>query len=117
MEQWLDIHGSFYQVSNLGSVRSAKTGKVLRSHAVSNKKNYQKVQLYIYGERVSVYVHQLVAWNFVGSPPDNCQIHHINGIATDNRACNLRYENTEDHQRYHCNQRSMQATTRKEKRS
>jgi hypothetical protein len=105
METWVNIVGSHYDISDLGNVRSNKTGKLIQAHAVSCKKSYRKVGLYLYGERVSVFVHQLVAWNFVGSPPDNCQIHHVNGIATDNRACNLRYENTQDHQKYHCEKR------------
>ena len=40
---------------------------------------------------ISKYVHQVVAEAFIKNPKNKNQIHHINEIKIDNRACNLQY--------------------------
>ena len=42
------------------------------------------------GKYRTVKIHRLVAWTFLGKS-DKKEINHINGIKTDNRACNLEW--------------------------
>jgi hypothetical protein len=113
-EIWKDIPGweGYYQVSNLGRVRSldrtiiARDGRtwvvkggVMRARRVGAKQTrpYLQLQLWARGERIDVRVHRLVAWAFLGDPPAEHHVHHLNGDATDNRAGNLAYVPTAVH--------------------
>lgn len=106
-ETWRDIPGltGCYQVSDLGRVRSLDRyvekrggraqvfpGTILRPQRAGGKKRpYLHVSLQTQGERIGVFVHQLVAWAFLGEPAQGEHVHHINKITDDNRVCNLVY--------------------------
>ena len=92
-EVWRSIDGYInYQVSNVGRVRNATTGRILKL-TVKNS-GYQIVSLYN-DEGMKVFsVHVLVAQEFLVKPPDEderLEVDHINRCKTDNQVCNLRY--------------------------
>jgi hypothetical protein len=68
-------------------------------------KGYLRVDLHLDGISVGVYVHRLVLVTFVGPCPDGMECCHTNGIRTDNRLENLRWdtpsENNYDLSRHH----------------
>lgn len=103
-EIWKPIKGyeSFYEVSNLGRVRSldriAKTkagvikptkGKLL---SLTLKNNYYiSVMLCVKDQRKRFHVHRLVADAFVKKIPGKNLVNHINGVKDDNRFENLEW--------------------------
>lgn len=107
-EKWLPVPSweGIYEVSNLGRVRSVdgvtdyivkgtvrsrkKRGKVLAPVFFPN--GYKYVTLAKGARREPRLVHRLVAAAFIGEPPVNQVVCHNNGIKTDNRAENLRYD-------------------------
>ena len=103
-EQWLPIPGyeGFYEVSNLGRVKSlarevpAKGGGVqMTKEAImsftSHKAGYHQVSLRRDGERKKELVHRLVLLVFSGYPEENQEGRHLNDVKTDNRLENLRW--------------------------
>lgn len=95
-ENWKDIFGydGVYQVSDLGRVRSHKSGewKVLRP--VNNSSGYLQVGLCKRRQNKTkrLLVHRLVASYFVDNDNIfNTEINHINEDKTDNRAVNLEW--------------------------
>ena len=104
LEVWRDIPGEsdYYQVSNLGRVRSKD--RIVRHNCGGDKKvagqilsqlvtpnGYCQVFLWREGKRRVCLVHRLVLLAFVGECPDNMEVRHLNSIPTDNRLCNLAY--------------------------
>jgi predicted XRE-type DNA-binding protein len=98
VEQWRPIEGyeGLYEVSNLGQVRSVDRvvvgsrgcqkplkGKLLKQHA-HPKKTYIKVRLSKEGQKRNWDVHRLVAFAFLGSPPEG----HIVCHGPKGRRCN-----------------------------
>lgn len=91
IETFKDIHGyEDYQVSDYGSVRSLKYGKVkyLKNNKLST--GYEQVGLYRDGKKQCFKVHRLVYEAFVGEISKGYEIDHINGVRDDNRLINLR---------------------------
>jgi hypothetical protein len=89
-EEWRSIVGyeGLYEVSNLGSIRSKKTGKQLTGR---NSKGYRRVHLRNNGKNAHPFVHRLVASAFIGPCPDGYQTNHKNAVRDDNRAVNLEW--------------------------
>ena len=91
-EEFRDVIGyeGFYQVSNLGNVRSLKFGKQrILSEGKQNK--YLQVCLCKDGIRKNRTIHQLVAESFLGHKPCGYTlvVDHINNNKKDNRLKNL----------------------------
>ena len=109
-EVWRDVPEwqGFYQVSDQGGVRSVDRrwpvvnrfgnvemrlhrGKALKPGQVKN--GYEMVSFTRPGGvREYRYVHDLVTLTFLGPRPDGMEVCHRNGIRTDNRLANLRYD-------------------------
>lgn len=104
-EKWLDISGykGFYQVSNLGKVRSIShysknnaNGGVRLVHGkeltpFKMKNGYLQVQLSKNGKREKCYVHRLVANAFLENNDSLPEVNHKNGDKTNNRFDNLEW--------------------------
>jgi NUMOD4 motif/HNH endonuclease len=108
--KWKPIPGwdELYEVSDDGRVRSLdRTIIVPNPHGVlapreykgrdlqlfATGKGYPSVKLSRPGQRpVTVYVHEAVMTAFVGPRPADFETCHGNGIPSDNRLCNLRYD-------------------------
>ncbi len=99
-ELWLDIPGyeNFYQVSDLGKVRSLDrfddegkrcNGKLMS--ASDNGTGYLQITLSKHGICKKYTVHRLVMLAFVGQRPDGCNINHVDGNKHNNRLSNLEY--------------------------
>lgn len=120
-ELWRDIpgYGDLYQVSNIGRVRAKdrivekwhKSGKLIKQvygarilNPSPNKKGYLRVHLGVGGIKFDVSIHRLVLISFVGEPKDGQECCHCNGVSTDNRIENLRwdshYNNNQDRKKH-----------------
>ena len=115
-ERWAPVPGwgDFYQVSNLGRVRSldrehddhrgrwVRRGRVLKQSI--DREGYRRVNLMRDGKRAPRTVHRLVLEGFVGPRPEGHQCRHLNGDAGDNRLENLAWgtprENYADRRRH-----------------
>lgn len=103
MEIWKDIpdYEGFYQVSDLGRVKSLKRS-VERSNGrdlnlkekiltqTFDKDGYAKIHLSKSGKAIRYGVHRVVLKSFIGEKIE-FEVNHINGIKADNRLVNLEY--------------------------
>ena len=102
-EIWKDVVGyeGYYQVSNLGRVRSldriASNGRKIKGKILTTQVNtppyYPRVSLSVNGKMKLVQVHRLVAQAFVYNPdPEHkTQVGHKDESRTNNRADNLEW--------------------------
>lgn len=104
IEEWRDIPGyeGFYQVSNLGNVRSLDR-VVTTSHGLTRslpgkllsvgtgKSNYPEVRLSVSSKTRLYAVHQIVALAFLGPRPEGMVVCHWDGDSKNNKLENLRY--------------------------
>ena len=92
MEEWRDIPGyeSFYQVSNLGNVRSIRFNKV-RNMKSWDSHGYRAVELCINNNRYIVGVHQLVALAFIPNPENKPEVNHKDRNRSNNNVENLEW--------------------------
>lgn len=90
-EQWHKIKDyENYEVSTEGQVFNTKTCRMLKPGYTCN---YATVTLYKNGKAKNYYIHQLVAEAFLKKKHKSLKrVIHINGIKTDNRLENLRWE-------------------------
>lgn len=91
-EEWrhIDAYGKFYQVSNLGNVRSQNGPRKIKIA----KNGYAQIGLCSRGKVKWFLLHRVVYQAFRGKT--DLQIDHINEIKTDNRLCNLQALNSHD---------------------
>lgn len=99
-EEWLPVVGyeDRYVVSSKGRVRSLPSrtgsGRVLK-HTL--REGYPKVTLSKDGKSTSFGIHRLVAFAFLGNPPDGKElVLHSDGIRTNNDVENLRWGSYSD---------------------
>ena len=95
MEEWKDIDdmNGYYQISNLGNVKSFITlkqnkkenGQILKPYKIT--KGYFAVSLFKKDYRI----HQLVAKHFIPNPNNLPQVNHIDGDKSNNKVENLEW--------------------------
>ena len=89
-EEWRSINGYLnYQVSNIGRVRNATTGRILKP--AKNHTGYLYVVLSKNTIKKHHLIHRLVACEFIDNPDSKPIVDHINHIQTDNTLNNLRW--------------------------
>lgn len=96
---WKPIPGFPYEASDAGTIRNARTGRVLRPDIV--KGGYQRVTLSVGGATKRVFVNRLVCEAFNGpAPSTDHQARHLDGIVDRNVPSNLKWgtrsENEQD---------------------
>lgn len=93
MEIWKDIEGYFgeYQISNLGRVKSFKSGvpKILKQK--TNNKGYKWVILSLNGKTSNFLIHRLVATHFLENEKNYRIINHIDENPSNNNVSNLEW--------------------------
>jgi hypothetical protein len=103
-ETWKPVVGyeGLYEVSNAGRVRSIprrvnfgpssrlSPQTILRPRTIPS--GHQTVSIYKDRKRKTAKVHRLVLEAFVGPAPEGMECCHNNGIASDNRVENLRWD-------------------------
>lgn len=92
MEIWKSVKSSpNYEVSNLGTVKNIKTGKILK--VSTNNSGYKLVCLSNNNIRQTGYIHRLVAEAFIGTNLDTriCVVNHIDGDKNNNTVGNLEW--------------------------
>ncbi len=83
-----------YEVSDLGRLRNARTGRVLTSHAL---KRGGHLQIHL-GRTKAQYVHALVLEAFVGPRPPGGVARHLDGDPKNNRPANLAWGTVKENQ-------------------
>lgn len=114
-EKWKPIKGySFYEVSNLGRVRSLPRtvrkksrwgsvvsvtlhGKILKQATSGYKNNYLIVQPCKNGKNKPMYVHRLVAQAFIPNPKMKEQVNHKDSNPKNNVVKNLEWVTAKEH--------------------
>lgn len=108
LEEWRPVAGyeGFYEVSNLGRVRSldrvvnnnggadVRPGRVLKPHSNKYRRGELSVALCKEGRPLQQKIHRLVAFAFpeiCGEWFEGAEVDHINGDPMDDRAENLRF--------------------------
>ena len=93
-EKWRDVQDSslkgLYSVSNLGRVRSDRSGDILEPY-YNEKRRYYYISCQKPGYRKNFILHRLVAEAFIENPNNYPCVDHINFNTKDNRACNLQW--------------------------
>lgn len=103
-EIWRDVpdYEGYYQVSNLGRVRSLSrivksrnstmkpiSGKLLKPRYCKN--GYYYVCFYLHRSPKNIAIHSLVASTFLGVRPKGFDVNHIDGDKANNSLVNLEY--------------------------
>jgi HNH endonuclease/NUMOD4 motif len=87
-EEWVGVIGlPRYSVSSFGRVFDHKRDKLLVQ--TSDWSGYLRVKLWVQDIRMTVSVHRLVAFAFLGSNTINLEVNHIDGDKTYNHISNL----------------------------
>ena len=111
-EIWKPVVGyeGFYEVSNLGRVRSldrkfkTRQGRIISVKGQpikadpSKRSGYVQVHLSNNGDRRTYQLHRVVAKSFVENPENKPEINHKDGIKTNNRADNLEWVTPSENQ-------------------
>lgn len=102
MEQWKAIAGydGQYEVSNLGRVRSLKSGKEKILRPNKNNNGYLLVYPYKDGKTRGLLIHRLVAEAFIPNPQGLETVNHKDEVKTNNSVDNLEWMSRKDNINY-----------------
>jgi hypothetical protein len=102
-EIWKDIkhYEGFYQVSNLGNVRSVPRNGTVKYYKIlkpNNVKGYYQVTLQKKGKKKIYKVHRLVAKTFIKNTYNKREVNHIDGNKLNNVVTNLEWVTSSENQ-------------------
>lgn len=96
-EKWKLVADGYYAVSNFGHVKRMKPGRgTYVGKPVGNDRPGKYTAVDLRGRLV--YVHELVAENFIGPKPKGKEVNHKDTIKTNNRWDNLEYKTHQENQ-------------------
>jgi hypothetical protein len=110
-EVWKPVlqYEGYYEVSNLGRVRSVRSGRGTKAGRILNTPpdtdGYPRVRLSRFNKPVDVNVHVLVALTFIGPCPEGLEVNHKDLKRNNNRASNLEYLTHSENQQHAANAR------------
>jgi len=89
-EIWKDIVGfeEYYQVSNLGRVKSKTTGTIRKQGLI---RGYPSLSFQLKGKSYNLTTHRLVAKAFLPNPNNYRVVNHIDGNKQNNNVTNLEW--------------------------
>lgn len=90
MEIWKSVN-EYYQVSDLGRIKSLKYGRETIMTGGLTSSGYHCVTFLVNKNQSTKATHRLVAEYFVDNPDNLPCVNHKNGIKTDNRAVNIEW--------------------------
>ena len=99
LEKWRNItsyqghnFSGLYEVSNWGNLRNAITKKPLATYSNKRGQGYLKTKIIdLNGQRIAIYVHRLVAYNFLPDATPGQEINHKDGNPHNNSWTNLEW--------------------------
>ena len=96
-EEWRSIseYGN-YQVSNIGRVKNVDTHRILKPNIRQN--GYYQICLSQNNSKTQLYIHRLVAQEFIENPDNKNVVDHMNRNRADNTIKNLRWVSNAENQ-------------------
>lgn len=97
-----------YAFSDMGRCYSLRHNKLIKPYKTPYKNNYlyDKIKLFDGNVYKTYALHRVIAELFCVKPSEECsEVHHINSIVTDNRACNLMWVTHKQHKLIHAEMR------------
>lgn len=110
--RWVAFLDGHYEVSERGEVRRAKphrgvpAGRVIKQYLDGD--GYQRVGLWLYGERKTMAVHRIVADAFLPPSAYRLEVNHLDGNKTNNAWTNLE-RSTRDENMFHASRAGLLA--------
>jgi hypothetical protein len=101
MATWMPIAVSngMYHVSDMGEVRNAATGKIIRQR--KDKDGYMLVDVRKGRlEKVTLKAHRVVAEAFLPNPEGKPEVNHLNAVRHDNRLANIEWSTVSENRAY-----------------
>ena len=97
LEEWAPVpeFDGYLEASNMGRIKNAWTGKVLKQG--TNSKGYKTINVNILGQSYTRAVHRLVAAAFIEGDPTGLEVHHKDTNKENNRLSNLEYCTRKEH--------------------
>lgn len=91
-EEWRPVVGleDRYEVSNLGHVRNAKTGRIRKLNK-GETTGYYQLSLWNGERHVNSMLHRVLAEAFISNPENKPQVNHIDYDRTNNQLSNLEW--------------------------
>ena len=80
-----------YEINKKGKIRSVKKKKLITLHMKNSGYLFANLYNKFTKKKEAIYVHRLVAYEFIKNPLILPQVNHINCIKTDNRVTNLQW--------------------------
>jgi len=116
-EIWKDIEGfeNYYQISNLGRVKSFRKRKPSILIATPNNYGYSVVSLHKQSKRSPKQVHRMVMEAFSTNPENKPQVNHIDENKTNNNVQNLEWVTRSENMMHGTCRERIQATRNKRK--
>ena len=93
-EEWVTCFNT-YEISSLGNIRRKRDQFEMKKR--THPAGYITCNLFIGRKSKGFLIHRIVAFCFLGSPPDKTYVvNHVNNIRSDNRLVNLRWLNLDE---------------------